>query len=254
VVGDFPWSETKWEDVSDASRFVSLSPNGKRAIMEARGDIFTVPVEFGDSRNITRSSGIADRRPIWSPQGDQIAWFSDQSKKGYALVISSQDGLSDTETISIGESKLAWNPSWSPDGKYIAFVDDDVRLRLITLDTKKISTIDVGTTNLDRGRIELRWSPDSKWIAYEKSSSNNFRQILIYSIDKKTSTPITDEFADSFSPAWDLNNKQLYFLASTNVALGSGWANTSAITSDASYAAYVINLDANDPFSLQTEK
>ncbi|WP_370391455.1 PDZ domain-containing protein [uncultured Winogradskyella sp.] len=247
VTGDFPWAEPQWEDVSDAARYASLSPNGKRAIMQARGDIFTVPVEFGNSRNITESSETADRRPLWSPKGDKIAWFSDADKKGYALMISSQDGLTQPEAISIGESKLAWNPSWSPDGKYIAFVDDDVRLRLVNLDTKKISTFDVGTTNLDRGRIELRWSPDSKWIAYEKSSTNNFRQILIYSIETKTSKPITDKFADSFSPAWDLNKKQLYFLASTNVALGSGWANTSAITSDPSYAAYVINLDANDP-------
>lgn len=247
VIADFPWAETNWENVSDASRFVSLSPNGKRALMEARGDIFTVPVEFGDSRNITSSSGTADRRPIWSPKGDQIAWFSDSDRKGYALMLSSQDGLSKPESIAIGESKLAWNPSWSPDGSHIAFVDDDVRLRLVNLKSKEIITFDVGTNNLDRGRIELKWSPDSKWIAYEKSSTNNFRQILIYSLASKTSTPITDEFADSFSPAWDLNKKQLYFLASTNVALGSGWANTSAISSDASYAAYVINLDANDP-------
>lgn len=247
VVGDFPWAETRWENVSNSSRNVSLSPNGKRALIESRGDIFTVPVEFGDSRNMTSSSGTADRRPLWSPKGDKIAWFSDADKKGYSLMLASQDGLSDAQSISIGESKLAWNPTWSPDGKYIAFVDDDVRLRLVDLNSKKISTFDVGTTNLDRGRIALRWSPDSKWIAYERSSANNFRQILIYSIENKKSTPLTDEFADSFSPAWDLNKKQLYFLASTNVALGSGWANTSAISSDASYAAYVINLDANDP-------
>jgi tricorn protease len=253
VVGDFPWAETKWENVSNSSRFVSLSPNGKRAIMESRGDIFTVPTEFGDSRNITASSGTADRRPLWSPKGDKIAWFSDADGNGYALMLSNQDGLSKPESISIGESKLAWNPSWSPDGKFIAFVDDDVRLRLVDLESKKTTTFDVGTNNLDRGRIELKWSPDSKWIAYERSSSNNFRQILIFSVEAKKSTPITDTFADSFSPTWDLGKKQLYFLASTNVALGSGWANTSAITSDASYAAYVINLDANDPSPFKTK-
>ena len=140
VIGDFPWAETQWETVTNSASSVSLSPNGKRAIMESRGDIFTVPVEFGNSRNITSSSGTADRRPIWSPKGDKIAWFSDASGKGYALMLSNQDGLSAPESISIGESKLAWHPTWSPDGKYISFVDDDVRLRILNLETKTIKT------------------------------------------------------------------------------------------------------------------
>ncbi|WP_422105345.1 S41 family peptidase [Winogradskyella sp.] len=256
VVGDFPWAETKWEDVSRSTRSASLSPNGKRAIMQSRGDIFTVPVEFGDSRNITESSGTADRRPIWSPKGDKIAWFSDANRKGYALMISSQDGLSKPEAISIGESKLGWNPTWSPDGKHIAFVDDDVRLRYVNLETKKIKTIDIGGTNLERGRIALMWSPDSNWIAYTKSASNNFRQVYIYSLKNDETKAITDPFADSFSPAWDLNKKQLYFLASTNIALRSGWANTSSMTADPIYAAYVINLDANDdsPFKPKSDE
>jgi tricorn protease len=256
VVGDFPWAETKWEDVSNSTQAASLSPNGKRAIMQSRGDIFTVPVEFGDSRNITKSSGTADRRPIWSPKGDKIAWFSDFNRKGYALMLSDQDGLSQPEAIAIGESKLGWSPSWSPDGKYIAFVDDDVRLRFVNLDTKKVKTFAIGGNNLERGSIELKWSPDSNWIAYEKSASNNFRQIYIYSIDKDITKAITDPFADSFSPVWDLNKKQLYFLASTEVALGSGWANTSSMTADPSYSAYVINLDANDdsPFKPKSDE
>jgi len=256
VVGDFPWAETKWEDVSNSTRSASLSPNGKRAIMQSRGDIFTVPVEFGDARNITESSGTADRRPIWSPKGDKIAWFSDTDRKGYALMLSSQDGLSQPEAISIGESKLGWNPTWSPDGKHIAFVDDDVRLRYVNLETKKIKTIDIGGNNLERGSIGLKWSPDSNWIAYEKSASNNFRQIYIYSVEDKISKAITDPFADSFSPVWDLNKKQLYFLASTEVALGSGWANTSSMTANPEYAAYVINLDPNDdsPFKPKSDE
>ena len=256
VVGDFPWAETKWENVNNYARSASLSPNGKRAIMEARGDIFTIPVEHGDSRNITSSSGVADRVPLWSPKGDKLAWFSDKGRKGYSLMISSQDGMSEPERISIGESKMAWDPAWSPDGNHIAFVDDDVRLRLVNLKTKKIKTIDVGGINIERGSLEMKWSPDSNWIAYEKTGTNNFRQIFIYSIENDVTKPITDSFADSFSPAWDLNHKQLYFLASTDVALGSGWANTSAITSDPAYAAYVVNLDANDdsPFKPKSDE
>jgi tricorn protease len=256
VIGDFPWAATKFENVTNSAASSSLSPNGKRAIFESRGEIFTVPIEYGDARNITQSSGTADRAPIWSPKGDKIAWFSDQDRKGYALFTANQDGMSEITKISIGESKMAWNPTWSPDGKYIGFIDDDVRLRIVHLETKKIQTIDVGGNNLERSSILLSWSPDSNWVAYEKSGSNNFRQIYIWSKETKKSTPITDPFADSFSPVWDLNKKQMYFLASTDVALGSGWANTSAITSNPSYAAYVINLDKKDasPFKPKSDE
>ncbi|TXD49007.1 MULTISPECIES: PD40 domain-containing protein [unclassified Polaribacter] len=86
IVGDFPWATTKFENVTKAAKAASLSPNGKRGIMESRGEIFTVPVEFGDARNITQSSGTADRTPIWSPKGDKIAWFSDKDKKRICFV------------------------------------------------------------------------------------------------------------------------------------------------------------------------
>lgn len=256
VVGDFPWSATKWEDVSENVNAVSLSPNGKRAIFSSRGDIFTVPAENGDTRNLTSTSGTADREPLWSPNGDKVAWFSDADGKGYTLMIADQDGLAKPTSISIGESKMAWNPVWSPDGNHIAFVDNKVRLQLINLTTKAIKTIDVGSINIERSSIEMRWSPDSKWIAYSKSGSNLLRQVLVWSAKDNSITPITDSFADSFSPSWDLNSKQLYFLASTDIALGSGWANTSSMTSDAKYAAYLVNLrkEENSPFKPKSDE
>ncbi len=256
ISGDFPWADTKWEDVTASARSASLSPNGKRVIMESRGEVFTVPVEFGNTRKITESSGVADRSPIWSPKGDKVAWFSDANQKEYTLMLSSQDGMAKPEIIGIGESKMAWNPVWSPDGKYIAFVDNKVRMQVLNLETKAIQTIDVGGINIERTAIQLRWSPDSKWIAYAKTGSNMFRQVYVWSMKDNKTTSITDPFADSFSPSWDLNLKQLYLLASTDVALGSGWANTSSITAQPKYAAYVINLKKEDtsPFKPKSDE
>ena len=256
VSGDFPWAATKWEDVTKNTNSASLSPNGKRLILSSRGDVFTVPVEFGSTRNITESSNTADRAPLWSPKGDKLAWFSDANQKEYTLMIANQDGLLKPESFNIGDSKMAWNPAWSPDGKFISFVDNKVRLRVLNLATKSIQTIDVGGTNIERDDIEMKWSPDSKWIAYSKTGANMFRQVFVWSLKDNKSNPITDNFADSFSPTWDLNNKQLYFLASTDVALGSGWANTSSITAKPAYAAYVINLRAADdsPFKAKSDE
>ncbi|MGD8362290.1 MAG: PDZ domain-containing protein [Gemmatimonadota bacterium] len=255
VRGDFPWAEPQWEDVSDAVSSASLSPTGKRAVMEARGEIFTVPVEHGDARNLTRSSGAADRAPVWSPDGARVAWFSDDGE-GYELLLANQDGLSEPRHIGIGESKMAWDVTWSPDGERIAFVDDDVRVRVLEVESGDITTADVGGTNLERGAMGLTWSPDSKWLAYSKSFSNNYRRVVAWSVESGEALPLTDPLADATSPAWDRGGHHLYFLASTDLALGSGWANTSSMAADPTYAAYVMILRSDDPtpFPLRSDE
>jgi len=256
VKGDFPWASTSWEDVSRRAGSVSLSPTGKRAVMEARGDIFTVPVKKGDARNLTQTSTAADRAPLWSPKGDQLAWFSDDDGTGYALYLTDQTGRGERKKISIGESKMAWDPAWSPDGKMIAFVDDDVRLRVVDLEAGTIKTADSGTSNLDRSRTDPAWSPDSRYLAYVKTASNNFRQLMTWDSKDGGTKALTNTFADAFAPAWDRDKKHLYFLASTNVALGSGWANTSSMQAEPNYAAYVMVLanDTDSPFIPESDE
>lgn len=256
VTGDFPWAETRSENVTANATSASLSPTGKRILLEARGEVFTVPVENGDPRNLTRSAGAADRRPVWSPDGKDIAWFSDQDGEGYALYISDQEGIKAPRKISIGESKLGWDPVWSPNGKYIAFTDNAVRIQVLELATGKITTADVGGTNADRGNTGISWSPDSKWLAYTKTAANNFRKVMLWNVENKTAKQLSEPMADAISPAWDLNNRYLYFLASTNVGLGSGWANTSSQNARPSFGVYMVILRKDDPnpFPLKTDE
>jgi len=246
VRGDFPWAEPRWEDVKDRITSSSLSPTGARALMSARGEVFTVPVEHGDVRNLTRTSGVDDREAVWSPDGTQVAWFSDDGS-GYVLLVGPQDGFGEPRRIPIGESRMAWETTWSPDGSRIAFVDDRVRVRIVDVASGQVSTADVGGSNIDRGGMGLVWSPDSKWLAYAKMFPNNFHRIVAWSSRSGEVTPMTNEMADAQSPAWDRDGRHLWFLASTDLALSSGWANTSTIHSQPTYGAYLIVLRGDDP-------
>ena len=107
---------TRFEDVTTRMMNISLSPTGKRVLVEARGEIFTIPEEKGDVRNITNSSGSAERQPAWSPDGKWIAYFSDKSGE-YKLVIESPDGLGAAREFAFQKSAFYYTPVWSPDSK-----------------------------------------------------------------------------------------------------------------------------------------
>ncbi len=254
VNGDFPWAETRWEDVSDEVAQASLSATGQRVLMQARGEIWTVPVEHGDARNLTRSSDRADRAPVWSPDGRRVAWFSSDGGD-YQLWIGDQDGMTTPQAIDIAPSKMGWGQTWSPDGSRIAFMDDDARVRVVDVATGKLVTADVDGTVFNRGR-PLVWSPDSKWLAYAKTFPNQYHRIVLWSAADGRTHAVTDELADAISPAFDRGGRYLYFLASTNLALGSGFLNLSSLLADPTYQPYVMVLAATDstPFPLKSDE
>ena len=115
VRGDFAWARPHWEEVGEELDNPALSPSGKRAIFEARGEIFTVPAEKGDARNLTASPGAADRAPAWSPDGSRVSWFSDESGE-YRLVIADQRG-GDRRVIELADPTFFYTPVWSPDSE-----------------------------------------------------------------------------------------------------------------------------------------
>jgi tricorn protease len=255
VRGDFPWAMPRWTDVGQSIREVRLSATGRRAVMEARGEIFTIPVEHGSVRNLTRSPGIADRAPVWSPDGERVAWFSDDGS-GYRLLVGSQDGLGEPRSYGIGESKMAWAPAWSPDGTRIAFVDDRLRIRVLRLDNGHVITADSDGMLGSRTEPGPAWSPDSKWLAYAKAFPNHLRRIVVWSVETERATPVTDAMAHAVSPAWDRAGRHLWFLASTDLGRAAAWANTSSMSATPTYGVYVTVLRADDPtpFTLRSDE
>ncbi len=240
VTGDFPWARTHWENVGDKINNFALSPTGKRALFEARGDIFTVPAEKGDIRNLTRSSGAADRSPAWSPDGDKIAWFSDQSGE-YRLVITDQFGVN-RKSYELVDPGFYYSLTWSPDGEYLSYTDEGRNLYIFDLDKGKAAYIDnEGYANPGR-TIYPEWSPDSKWIAYTRQLENQYNAIFLYSVEKEKSFQITDNMADCKSPAWDASGKYIYFLSSTNYGLNVGWLDMSSFERPVERNIYAVIL------------
>ncbi len=193
------------------------SPTGARADFEAHGDIFTVPAEKGDTRNLTKTPGIAERDPAWSPDGKSVAYFSDASGE-YQLFIRNQDGLGAPKVIDLGpDPSYFYSPHWSPDSKYIAYTDKHLRLWYVDVAGGKLIKVD---TAIRSGFIptigDICWSPDSKWIAYSRDLDNQLQAVFFYSLDTHTSTQITDGMSNARHPVFDPNGKFVYFLASTD--------------------------------------
>lgn len=249
VNGDFPWARPHWEDVGDQITNASLSPTGVRVLVQARGEIFTIPTDMGDYRNLTNSSGAADRFPAWSPNGKYIAWFSDKSGE-YQLMISGQKGLDEPKAIEIPTPTFFYHAQWSPDSKYIMFSDEGLNLYYVNVETGEVTKFGEGTYAHPTRTLAPEWSPDSKWIAWSKRLESQFHVIKVYSLEQDKSYQITDGMSDAISPAWDASGNYLYFLASTNFALDTGWLDMSSYGRDTERGIYFAILKKGVPSPL----
>ena len=212
LAGDLPELRPHYVNVAKRLQNADISPNGARAVFEARGEILTVPAEKGDARNLTNSTNAMEREPVWSPDGQTIAYFSDESG-AYALHIRNQDGAGDVTKIPLGNAFYT-SPRWSPDSKKIAYLDNHDHLFYVDLAAKK--PVLVATDYRFGGGLSPAWSPDSQWLTYSKRLKSYMGAIYVYSLADAKTTQVTDGMSDAGSPVFDKNGKYLYFTASTN--------------------------------------
>jgi len=228
VDGDLPEVRPRIQSVADELEHVTISPTGLRVAVEAHGEVLTVAAKHGPTRDITNTPGVMERDPAWSPDGQSIAYFSDESGL-YELHVAPQTGTELAGSAAVKKFSLATEPAyyfdakWSPDSKRIAFRDNHFRIWMLDVTTGKLSAVNDqnvfgGFSNIS---FELAWSPDSKWLAYERSVENHLHSIELYSVDTGKSTQVTSEMADADNPAFDREGKYLYFTASTNAGATS---------------------------------
>jgi tricorn protease len=252
ATGDFPWMMAGWKDVTSRVTSMSLSSTGKRAAVEARGEIFTIPAEKGDVRNLTNSSGAADILPVWSPDGRSVAYFSDRSGE-YKLYIAPQDGMGSAREIDLPEPSRPYAPAWSPNARKIAFQDTHFRIWLVDVATGTAKVADTDPYFMADRSIVPVWSPDSRWIAYPKRLKSLYRALFLYDTETGQKKQVTDGLADATSPAWDASGKYLWFFASTNVGLNTSLLDMSAYDHPETKSLYLAVLAKADPSPLLPE-
>ena len=246
VVGDMNWSRARWEAVPAGQlRDARLSPSGKRALFEWRGELFSVPAEEGSWRNLTRTPGVADRHAVWSPDGSRIVWFNDDGDE-YGMVIAGQDG-SNPRRIEIPEPSFYFRPEWSPDGSRLAFTDTHYRVLVLEVESGEVEHVDTDRFAHPERSMNPVWSPDSRWIAYARRLDNQLRAIFVHDTESGETRQLTDGMSDAISPVWDESGKYLYFLASTDYALNTGWLDMTSYDRPVTRALYLALLNGDEP-------
>jgi tricorn protease len=254
VAGDLPQVRPQFVKVEPKQlRSYSLSPAGVRAVASAFGEIFTIPSDKGDIRNLTHSPAVADRDPAWSPDGKWIAYFSDEPGE-YELQIREQNGMGKVRHINLGTPpSFFYSPVWSPDSKKIAYTDKRLNLWYVDVDTAKTTKVDSDYYDTPLRALNPAWSPDSKWLTYTKQLPSHLRAVFVYSLAQNKTSQITDGMSDSEFANFDKNGKYLYFAASTDIGLGASWLDMSSLDRPLSRNVYVVVLNKDDPSPLAPE-
>jgi tricorn protease len=252
VTADLPDLRPRFVKGARHLRNGALSPSGARLVLEARGEIVTVPAEKGDPRNLTSTPGVHERSPAWAPDGKSIAYFSDAGG-AYQLVVEPQDGKGQPRSYKLTGAGFYDRPAFSPDSRRIAYTDNAWTLYWIDLDSGVSKKVAVEPIYGPRKTIGAAWSPDSKWIAYTLNTPNYIQQVHLYSIDQDKSFPVSDGLSDVSEPAFDASGKYLYMLGSTDAGPVRDWFAMSNADMRSTGAIYLAVLDKDAPSPLAKE-
>lgn len=207
IADDLNTSRNELKDATQFMRSVNPSPDGNRIVASGRGDIFSVPVKEGITRNLTSSSNAHDREGFWSPDGKWIAYLSDASGE-YEIYITKQDGSEPPVQLTSGADTYKFTIRWSPDSKKILWNDKMLRLQYVDIDTKKVTLVDKSKVSEFNS---FGWSPDSRWITYSRALENNMGQIMLFNVADGTKHEVTDQWFSSDEPVFSSNGKYLIF-------------------------------------------
>jgi tricorn protease len=234
----------------DNLNFAALGPTGKRLFVEARGQIVSVPVEQGDWRVLASESGTRSQYPAWSPDGKQIAFDSDRSGEEQ-IWIAPSSGPGAARQLTRKHTGPLGRIVWSPDGKYIATSDREMRILLVDVKTGETTLVDQADRggSYDTRNESYTFSPDGKWLAFHRMETNWANAVYLYNISTKSKTAITSDTINSYNPAFDPDGKYLYFLQDRSFdPIGPGPSHFFSYDKVTNISAVTLARDTKSPF------
>ncbi len=252
IPGARPTLREQMVNAAGTIRSYSISPKGKRALVGARGDVWSAPAEHGSPRNMTRTSGVAERNPNWSPDGKQIAYFSDASGE-YELYVRSADGKGKARRLTTDSRGYRYGMTWSPDSKKIAITDKTGQLDIVTVESAEVKKIAVDGA---AGQPNPSWSPDSRFLAYAlRPGGSRNPSVWIHALETGKSHQVTGDYFTVHSPTFDRKGKYLFFATSRHFSplygeLGADflYANTEVL------AVVPLKADQPSPFAPKSDE
>jgi tricorn protease len=241
-----------WTSVSNRITGSAPGPDGNRAVFSARGDIFTIPAEKGEVRNLTATPGVNEGRAAWSPDGKLIAYFSDRDGE-YELYVRPGDGTGKERKLTKGNETYYFGLRWSPDSEKILTYDAEMNLRWVEVESGKQHDIHLG---LARRQFNTSWSPDSRWVAFAEQEANGYRSIFLHDTEEGETTRVTGALTDDSSPAFDREGKYLFFASARkfNPSFGGGFDVTPYFVDRQSLYLVMLQADGEHPFPFESDE
>ncbi len=251
ILNDFTASRPQWKDANKSINGGHPSPEGQRVVFGARGDVFSVPVKSGITKNLTKSNGAHDRNQEWSPDGKWISYISDQSGETEIYILKA-DGSEEAIQLTKNADTYKFGFKWSPDSKKIAWTDQKKRLQIIDIDSKDITLAD----QIDNGEIRTyAWAPYSRWLAYVKPNDQQLSQIYAYSLEGENTEAMTSEWFDAGDPSFSPDGKYMYFTSARTFNPIYSWTEWNHAYNDM-YKVFMLTLTkvTKSPFELENDE
>lgn len=222
LVSDFDQLRENWVD-NPASYItnISVSNDGEKVALTARGRVFVFPAKEGRMLRLSRKDGVRYRDAVFTTDSKDILTFSDESGE-FEIHQYSGLGLDQGKQLTDNGTTLRFNLTPSPDGKWLAWTDLNNDLWIRNLSTGKAVKANLTDEDLHGS---MTWSPDSQWLAYGQAASNTFTQLFVFNPSTEKRITLTSDRTNSLNPQWSADGNWIYFLSDRNfeTKVGSPW-------------------------------
>ncbi len=227
------------------------SPNAKRVAIVARGEVFSVPVKNGVTRNLTATPGAHEREVAWSPDGLHLAYISDATGEEELYTV---DHLGREAPVQLSEDSSIryYRPLWSADNRRIAFGDSEGRIHVADVERKRVVLAgeDGGFPSHD-----YSWSPDGRWLVYSAAEANGYRSLHIWDANSGKTRRVTSEMFTEYEPVFSPDGNYLYYISDRSFAPQIGAIEWNyALDREAGLYAMVLKADGPHPFPLRNDE